>query len=193
MAKDFQVILIFSGVLFALAVLEEALNILQAKLFTDLQNSVILNLYTKVFQRLLYAKMEYFSHNNSVEIMNRISTDIGGVGTLVDSSVMSIISYVLQIISGIIGLFVIDWKLAVLVLAIVPVKYLLIRFFSKGRKRQWQNGFRSPLIFPHGLETPLTGCGKSNYGIFIKRAQGIKAKAKKVLEPGETKQSAGNV
>ena len=58
-----SVILIFSGVLFALAVLEEALNILQAKLFTDLQNSVTLNLYTKVFQRLL--KMEYFSHNNS--------------------------------------------------------------------------------------------------------------------------------
>ena len=35
---------------------------------------------------------------------------------------MSIISYVLQIISGIIGLFVIDWKLAVLVRTIVPVK-----------------------------------------------------------------------
>lgn len=186
MAKDFQVILIFSGVLFALAVLEEALNILQAKLFTDLQNSVILNLYTKVFQRLLYAKMEYFSHNNSVEIMNRISTDIGGVGTLVDSSVMSIISYVLQIISGVIGLFVIDWKLAVLVLAIVPVKYLLIRFFSKRKEEAVAEWIQESTDFSAWFGDTINGMREVKlWNLYKKERRELRRRQKKVLELGK--------
>lgn len=103
---------------------------------------MVLELYSKVFQKLLYAKMDYFAHNNSTEIMNRISTDISSVSIFVDGSMMSVLSYVLQIISGIVGLFIINWKLACIVLSIVPVKYLLIRFFSDRKEeavRQWMD------------------------------------------------------
>lgn len=141
--KDFRLILILALLLLALSLVEEGTTILQAKLFVDLKNKVVLRLYTKVFQRLLYAKMEYFAHHNSTEIMNQLSIDINCVSILVDSGMMSILSYILQIVSGVVGLFVIDWKLAFIVLLIVPVKYLLICVFSKKKEeavRQWMEG-----------------------------------------------------
>ncbi len=138
--KDFRVILEFAVLLLALILIEEGISILQAQLFADLQNKLVLGLYTKVFRKLLYAKMDYFVQNNSTEIMNKISTDIHSVSILSDGSMMGVFSYILQIISGIVGLFVIDWKLACIVLAVVPVKYLCIHSFSAKKEeavRRW--------------------------------------------------------
>lgn len=117
--KNFNLILKFAVVLLGISVLEEGIRILQAKLFVDLKNRVVLGLYTKVFHKLMYAKMSYFSRNNASEVINKFSTDINSVSLLIDNNMMSVVSYVLQIISGIIGLFVVNWHLAILVLGIV--------------------------------------------------------------------------
>ena len=118
--------------------------------------------------------------------MNRISTDIGGVGTLVDSSVMSIISYVLQIISGIIGLFVIDWKLAVLVLAIVPVKYLLIRFFSKRKEEAVAEWIQESTDFSAWFGDTINGMREVKlWNLYKKERRELRRRQKKVLELGK--------
>lgn len=114
--KNLQVILKFAVFLLLLAIAEEGISILQAKIFLDLHNHVVLNLYMKVFRKLLRVRMKYFKQHNSTELMNRLSTDIESVSLLVDGSMMNIFRYVFQIISGIIGLFVINWRLAFLVL-----------------------------------------------------------------------------
>lgn len=115
--------------------MEEVVRIFQAKLFVDLNNRIVLGMYTKVFQKLMCTKMSYFSRNNASELINKFSTDINNVSLLVDSNIMSVVNYVLQIVSGVIGLFIVNWKLALLVLCVVPLKYFLIRFFSKKKEQ----------------------------------------------------------
>lgn len=133
--KNLQVIFKFAIFLLLLVMAEEGISILQARIFLNLHNDVVLKLYTKVFQKLLHVRMEYFTRHNSTELMKRLSTDIESVSFLVDSSMMNAFRYVFQIISGIVGLFVIDWRLASLVLLIVPVKYLLIRVFADKKRK----------------------------------------------------------
>ena len=51
---------------------------------------------------------------------------------------MYVLGYVLQIISGVIGLFFINWKLAFLIIIVVPIKYLLIKFFSEKAQKLFE-------------------------------------------------------
>lgn len=140
LGENLQVVIIFAVVLFALVFVEEGISILQAKLFIELKNKVVIRLYTKGFAQLIKAKMNYFAENNTTEIINRLSTDINHISSLFDNGMMHILSYVLKIICGITGLVIVNWKLAILVLTAVPIKYLMIRFFSEKKEggiRQW--------------------------------------------------------
>lgn len=138
--KNLSEILKYALLLLLLVMAEEGIGILQTRFFLNLHNDVVLNLYMKVFQKLLRVKVKYFAKHNPTELMNRLSTDIENVSLLVDSSMMNVFRYVFQIISGIVGLFVIDWRLALLVLFTVPVKYFLIRIFADKKEmavRDW--------------------------------------------------------
>lgn len=135
----------------ALISIEEVTSILQTKLFADFQNKFVLSLYIKVGQILYRAKQDYFTNNSSTEIINKLSTDINSVSTLMDSNIMYVLGYVLQIISGVIGLFVINWKLAFLIIIVVPIKYLLIKFFSEKPKSYLKKKLICHQSFLHGL------------------------------------------
>lgn len=185
-AKDFQVIITFAVLLIVLALIEEGIAILQAKLFADLQNKVVLNLYTKVFQRLLYARMNYFSRNNTAEIINKLSTDISSVSILIDSSMMSVLNYILQIVSGIVGLFVVSWKLALLVLIIVPVKYVLIRFFSKKKEEAVRQWIEESAEFSAWFDDTINGVQEIKlWNLYKEKRRELRRRQKKVLELGK--------
>ena len=155
--KDFRAILYLVIFLLVLIAIEEVITIIQTKLFAKLQNKLVLKLYEKVGRILFRSKMEYFAHNNSAEIVSRLSTDIESVSSLVDSNIMYVFGYVLQIISGVAGLFIINWRLAFLVLAVVPVKYMLIRICSEKEEKTMEQWIESSADFSAWLGDAVNG------------------------------------
>ena len=135
LGKDMKLILQFAFSLIVLVVIEELTSIIQTRLFVDMQNRLVISLYTKAGQVLFRLKQSYFMENSSTEIVNKLSTDINSVCSLFDSNIMYVLGYALQIISGVIGLVVINWKLALLVLLVVPIKYLLIKMFAEKEEK----------------------------------------------------------
>lgn len=181
--KDVKIIITSSVVLVIIIVIEELFGIIQTNLFIGLQNKIILKLYTKVSQTLFYAKIDYFLHNNSAEITNKISTDIYNVSSLVDSSIMNMFGYVLQVFSGIAGLLVINWKLALLVLSVVPVKYFLIRRFSKEEESIFEQWIEASADFSAWLGDTVNGIREIKlWNMYEKKQQDVIKKQEKVLE-----------
>lgn len=184
--KNFYIILEFAVVLLCISVLEEGGRILQAKLFVDLKNRVVLELYSKVFHKLMYAKMSYFSKNNASEVINRFSTDIDNASLLIDNNVMSVVSYVLQIISGVIGLVVVNWHLAILVLCIVPVKYILIFFFSKKKEHLMEKWIEKIAEFSAWFDDTINGVREIKlWGMYKAKNQEMRKFQKEVLILGK--------
>lgn len=184
--KNFYIILEFAVVLLCISVLEEGVRILQAKLFVDLKNRVVLELYSKVFHKLMYAKMSYFSKNNASEVINRFSTDIDNASLLIDNNVMSVVSYVLQIISGVIGLVVVNWHLAILVLCIVPVKYILIFFFSKKKEHLMEKWIEKIAEFSAWFDDTINGVREIKlWGMYKAKNQEMRKFQKEVLILGK--------
>lgn len=134
-ALIFAVILSSVTVLVILIVINQGRELLQIKIFTEIHNDVSFDIFSSAFQKLLHLKKNYFSDKNTAEILNFLQTDISQVASITDQYTVTCISYLFRIVSGLIGLFIINWKLAVVVLAMVPAKYLLVRHLSKRQEK----------------------------------------------------------
>lgn len=180
--KNMQLILQFTFFLVMLMIIEELTSIIQTRLFADLQIRLVLSLYTRVGRVLFRAKQNYFTHNSSTEIVNRLSTDIGNVSSLVDSNIMYVFGYALQIISGTIGLLIISWKLAFLVLMVVPVKYLLIKRFSEKEERLFEQEIELSANFSAWIGDTINGIREVKlWNLYKKKQQDLIEKQEKIL------------
>lgn len=122
---NMKMILVFAILLLLASILEETANIVQSKQFAEIHNSMMLSLYQSAFDKILCLKKNYFTDHNSTEIINRISMDIYSVSMVADQSIHFVISYILCVIGGILGLFFLNWKMAIVVIAVIPFKTLI--------------------------------------------------------------------
>lgn len=79
-------------------------------------------------------RIEYFYENGTAEILHTISSDIGNVTSVANQMTTLSITSVLQVFGGIIGLAVLDWKMAVFILLFIPLKFLLVYYFPNPDK-----------------------------------------------------------
>lgn len=63
LGKDMKLILQFAFSLIVLVVIEELTSIIQTRLFVDMQNRLVISLYTKAGQVLFRLKQSYFMEN----------------------------------------------------------------------------------------------------------------------------------
>ena len=118
-------IVVFALFLLACMVVEQIINIIQSRQFAVIQNAMTLSLYRAVFEKVLKLRKSYFTDHNSADIINRTTMDVRAVSMIADRSILFIVSYVLAIIGGVLGLFMLNWKLAVVVIAAAPFKAIL--------------------------------------------------------------------
>lgn len=135
MQKNYSVILGSVAVLAVLILVNQGRELLQIKIFTEINNAVSFDIFSSAFQKLLHLKKSYFSDKNTAEILSFLQTDISQVASITDQYTVMCISYLFRIVSGLVGLFIINWKLAIVVLAMVPAKYLLVRHLSKRQEK----------------------------------------------------------
>lgn len=122
---DMRTITLFATFLLFCALIEQMVNIIQSRQFAVIQNSMMLFLYQAVFDKVLKLKKGYFTNHNSADIINRTTMDVRAVSMIADRGILFVISYALAIIGGVLGLFLLNWKLAIVVIAVAPVKAIL--------------------------------------------------------------------
>lgn len=128
---NMEMIVVFALFLFLCAIFEQLISVIQSRQFAVIQNAMMLSLYQSVFEKVLKLRKEYFTNHNSADIINRTTMDVRTVCTIADRSVLFTISYILAIISGMMGLFVLNWKLAFVVVAVIPIKTMFSVHMAK--------------------------------------------------------------
>ena len=132
---NMQVIIVCALLLLISAIIDQGIIIIQSQQFVKMQNSMMLVLYHSAFDKLLRLKKDYFTKHNNAEIMNRVATDIQSVGLLADRSILFVVSYALSFIGGLIGLFVLNPKMAAAVILVIPLKVLATVKMSKQNEK----------------------------------------------------------
>lgn len=124
-----------AAILFLLVILNQAAEMAQKKLFISIHNRCFYALFHQTFCHLIRLKKSYFEDKNNSEILGCIQTDVSQVASITDRYTAVSVSYAFRIVSGLIGLLIISWKLTLIVLAMVPLKLLLVQFLSKRREK----------------------------------------------------------
>ena len=80
-------------------------------------------------------RVNYFNNINYAETLNNINTDINQMTSVADSSVFFVITQAFSMTGGIIGLFIIDFRMMILVLLFIPIKCVVMKYFAKKQKQ----------------------------------------------------------
>ena len=92
------------------------------------------DLRAAVYRHLQRLSLAFFTRTRTGEVQSRIANDIGGVERVVTSTATSIVSNVTTVVAAIVAMFLLDWRLAIFSLALVPVFVLLTRKVGEQRR-----------------------------------------------------------
>jgi ATP-binding cassette subfamily B protein len=121
--------------LIAIAVFTSILGVFQTWLSNLVGQRVMPDLRAQVYRHLQRLSLAFFTRTRTGEVQSRIANDIGGVEGVVTSTATSIVSNVTTVIAAVVAMFLLDWRLAVFSLALIPVFVLLTRRVGNVRRR----------------------------------------------------------
>ena len=96
---------------------------------------VMHDLRAAVFRHLQRLSLAFFTRTRTGEVQSRIANDIGGVQTVVTNTATSIVSNVTTVLATTVAMFLLDWRLAVFSLAVLPLFVWVSRKVGAERRR----------------------------------------------------------
>ncbi|WP_025720170.1 ABC transporter ATP-binding protein [Paenibacillus sp. 1-18] len=132
---NMQAVILYTSAAFLIVCLDKLLNVCKENFRAGLSAQVTFSLFEKGYLHLTRIRMSYFNRTNEAELLNQISTDVGNVSRITDSGIFFIIMQAFSMIGGLCGLLLINWKMTVIVLCFLPIKYVVVKYFVKRRKR----------------------------------------------------------
>src|SRR5207237_9611403 len=122
------------GVAIAISVVTGAFGVVQSYLSTQVGQSVMHDLRTAVYRHLQRLSLAFFTKTRTGEVQSRIANDIGGVDNVLTSTATSVMSTITTIAATVIAMFLLDWKLALLSLGLLPLFVWITRNVGAARR-----------------------------------------------------------
>src|ERR671931_15505 len=124
-----------AGGIIAIAIATGVLGVFQTLLSNQVGQRVMHDLRAAVFRHLQRLSLAFFTRTRTGEVQSRISNDIGGVQNVVTNTATSIASNVTTVAATMVGMLVLNWKLALFAFALIPFFVLLTRRVGNERRR----------------------------------------------------------
>jgi ATP-binding cassette subfamily B protein len=119
----------------AIAIVTAALSVLQTYSSNIVGQRVMHDLRAAVYSHLQRMSLAFFTRTRTGEVQSRIANDIGGLESVVTQTATTIAQNVTTVIASIVAMCLLDWRLAVISLAFVPLFVYLTRRVGRVRRR----------------------------------------------------------
>ncbi|EGX60040.1 ABC transporter ATP-binding protein [Streptomyces zinciresistens K42] len=117
------------------AVLTSVFGVLQTLISTTVGQRVMHDLRTAVYGRLQRMSLAFFTRTRTGEVQSRIANDIGGMQATVTSTATSLVSNLTSVVATVVAMIVLDWRLTVVSLLLLPVFVWISRRVGNERKK----------------------------------------------------------
>ena len=104
-----------------IAIFTGALGVVQTLLSNQVGQRVMHDLRTAVYKHLQRLSLAFFTRTRTGEVQSRLANDIGGVQEVVTSTATSIVSNVTTVLATLVAMFILDWRLTLFALALLPL------------------------------------------------------------------------
>ena len=119
----------------AIAIVTGVLGVVQTLLSNQVGQRVMHDLRTSVYKHLQRLSLAFFTRTRTGEVQSRLANDIGGVQQVVTSTATSIVSNVTTVLATVVAMFVLDWRLTLFALALLPLFVWLTRRVGDQRRK----------------------------------------------------------
>lgn len=118
---------------FATLFVSQLIGMLESYINSWISERIIFDMKNQMYHHLQYMPHSFFTTEKQGDIITRMNTDISGVSTVISGTLTSVVSNVATVITTLVALFSMDWKLALVGIAIIPL--LILPTKSAGKKR----------------------------------------------------------
>lgn len=119
----------------AVPVVSGLIGVGQNYLNTLIGQRVMFDIRREMYHHLLGQGLRFFTDTKTGEIISRVNNDVGGIQGVVTGTFVSIASNLLVVVSTVVLIFAIDWRLSILALGILPLFILPTRRVGRLRRR----------------------------------------------------------
>ena len=123
-----------TDVAFALFILfgfQALFSFVRVVIFNNVTENTLRDLRNSAFKQMVYMPMHFFDINKVGELTSRVSADITQIQETLRTTIAEFFRQVIIILGGVLFLFMISWKLALIMLGTVPVMAILAVFFGR--------------------------------------------------------------
>ncbi len=118
--RDYERLNLYVGLMIGIPILTGLLGVGQAYLNNVVGQNVMQDLRNALYAHLQRLPLRFFTETRTGEIQSRLANDVGGVQQVVTDTAANLTSNVAVAISTIVAMFLIDWRLTVMSLGVLP-------------------------------------------------------------------------
>lgn len=111
------------------------LGVTQTWLTSTVGNRVTGDLRVRLFDHLQAMELGFFTRTKTGVIQSRLQNDVGGVSDVLTNTVTSILGNTVTVISALVAMILIDWRLTVIAVIMMPALVLVQRRVGQVRAR----------------------------------------------------------
>ena len=136
--KDADGVLLFSLLILAHIVFQTLVLFVHTYITNLLGQNVIKDLRIRVYKHILSLKKKFFDNSKVGTLVTRAVSDIETVSSFFSQGLISIIGDVAQLMVVLVVMFVQDWRLSLVALAVLPILLIASEFFRRGVRKSFQ-------------------------------------------------------
>jgi ATP-binding cassette subfamily B protein len=119
--RDVRSLALYVGGMIASALIAAAIGAWQGYLNAYVGEGIMRDMRDALVRHLHGMPLSFFTSTKTGEIMNRVSNDVDAVDSVVTGTLVTIVSNVTVILTTLVVIFLLDWRLALLSLVVIPI------------------------------------------------------------------------
>jgi ABC-type multidrug transport system fused ATPase/permease subunit len=119
--------------------------------------SVLYRMRTEMFDHLHRLSLSFFDHNKVGKLMSRVQNDVSQLQEVITNGVLNIITSILTLIGITVVMLIMNTRLALITLSIVPVLVLVIYIWQKYARRAFIRVRQAIAIVNDQLQESISG------------------------------------
>ena len=121
--------------LIVIAIVSSIIGVYQSYLTNVVGQRVMRDLRATLYEHLQGLSLRFFTSTKTGEIQSRLANDVGGLQSVITDTASTLLSNSVILISTLIAMFVLSWKLSVLSLILLPLFVVLTRTVGRARRK----------------------------------------------------------
>ena len=140
---DMHLLWTLAAIMSSIAIANGLMGVLQTYMTNHVGQSVMRDLRDAVYAHLQGMSLGFFTSTRTGEIQSRISNDVGGIQSVVTSTLTDTLSNTVIFLSTLVAMLILSWQLTIVAVATVPFFFALTSFVGKKRRAVTSEAQRS--------------------------------------------------